>query len=195
MSLSLVTTLSLSLVAGQLSVEQTANISRENDKAQAEVSKKYGNRKLTEMSPDERRSMMRDQAAAERKVLDQNGVSAAEWAKASEKVGRGDLAKRQELKQALIEKEKAEAEAKAKAAAGEKDIEVQRGISEENPVTLDEKKNEDGTVTVEKSIPTDAANDMREAEGGDGPQVGTGGDDAPEAKPSKPSKSKGGRRR
>ncbi len=191
MSLSLVTTLCLALVADEpLSAQQTAAIEHENDKAQAEISKKYGDRKPNELSADERREMTREQAAAEKKVLEKNGVSAKQWAKETQNVGRDEYSQRQAIKKDLAEKEKAAADAAKKAAAAEKEIQVQRGISEENPVTLDEKANEDGTVTIEKSIPTDAANDLREAEGNDAPQ--TGGDDAPSPKPSK---SKGGKKR
>lgn len=193
MSLSLVITLCLALVADEpLTPQKTAAIERETEKAQAEVNKKYGNRKSTELSPDERREMTREQAAAEKNVLEKNGVSAKQWVKETQNVSRGEYAQRQQLKKDLAEKEKAADDAAKKAAAGDKEIQVQRGISEENPVTLDEKANEDGTVTVEKSIPTDAANDLREAEGTDAPQTGAAADEEPAAKPSK---SKGGKKR
>lgn len=192
MSLAIVT--ALCLTAGPLSPRETAVIERENEKAQAEVAAKYGNRKLTEMTTDERRSMMKDQADAERKVLEKHNVSANDWAKASEYVSRKDMAERKAIKKELEEKEKADAEAAKKGQP--KEIEVQRGISEDNPVTLDERPPEDGVIPVEKSIPLDAANDMREAEGGGASSAGTGGGDEEAPRPAaKGGKSKGGKKR
>ncbi|MGV3622379.1 MAG: hypothetical protein ACO1OB_16295 [Archangium sp.] len=192
MSLTLLTALCLSLVADELSLQQKAQIERDNDKAQAEVDKKYGNRPVNQLTPDERRSIMKDKAAAEQKVLDKHGITPQQWVKTTQKIQPKEWEDRKAAKQKLEEKEAADAEAEKKG-SGEKEIEVQRGISEDKPVTLEEKPAEDGVIQVEKSIPTDAADDQREAEGGEKPTVGTGGDDEPAPKPAP--KGKGGKKR
>ena len=94
----------------------------------------------------------------------------------------------------LEEKEKAEDKRKADAANAPKEVTVQRGVSEDNPVTLDEKANEGGNVPVEKGLPPEAQKEIEAAGGGAAP--------SPEAmfkaatEETKPAKSgKGSRRR
>lgn len=195
MSLSILTALCLSLVADEMSLQEKAQVERDNDKAQAEVDKKYGNRPVNQLSPDERRAIMKDKAAAEQKVLDKHGLTPQQWVKTTQKIQPKEWEDRKAVKKQLEEKEKADAEAAKK--GGDKEIEVQRGISDEKPVTLDEKPAEDGVIQVEKSIPNDAVDDQREAEGGESPTVGAGGDDEPAPKPAAKSggKSKGGKKR
>jgi|GEM_PF-1199113 hypothetical protein len=194
MSLALIA-LCLAFVADEpLSAEKTAVISREQEKAQAEVDAKYGNKKPTELSADERRQQAKDRAAAEQQVLDKNGVSAKEWARESLRKDREQFAQQKELKKQLIEKEKAAAEAIKKAQAQLKEVQVQKGFSDENPVTLEEKENEDGKVAVEKGLPGDLSQDEEAAREQD--RLENGGsagasDDAPKAAP----KTRGGGRR
>ncbi|PZR13570.1 MAG: hypothetical protein DI536_12540 [Archangium gephyra] len=195
MSLSILTALCLSLVADELSLQQKAQIERDNDKAQAEVDKKYGNRPVNQLSADERRSIMKEKAAAEQKVLDKHGISPQEWVKTTQKIPPKEWEDRKAAKKQLEEKEAADAEAAKK--GGDKEVEVQRGISDDKPVTLEEKPAEDGVIQVEKSIPTDAADDQREAEGGEAPAVVPGGDDEPAPRPASKGggKGKGGKKR
>lgn len=150
-----------------ISLETQAQIEREQEKAQAEVAKKYGNKKSSELSPDERRQMIKDQAEAERQVLEKAGVDPKQYARDSIKRSRSDYAKQKELVKELVEKEKAaaaEALKKANEKLKEKDIEVQRGISDENPVTVDEKENTDGKPAVEQGLPSDADSDQAAAQ-------------------------------
>ena len=187
MSLSLLT-LCLSLGAEPIAPEKSAVIVREQQKAQAEVAAKYGNKKSSELSREERAQMTKDLSAAEKAVLDKNGVDAKQWARESMKKDRSEYAEGKQLVKDLEEKEKA-AEAKKQAdAQAPKEIEVQRGVSEENPVTLDEKPNADGTVPVEKGLPPEAAQELQAAQGQEG---ATPQGEAPAAKP----KGKGSRRR
>jgi hypothetical protein len=191
MSLALIA-LCLAFVADEpLSAEKTAVISREQEKAQAEVDAKYGNKKPTELSADERRQQAKDRAAAEQQVLDKNGVSAKEWARESLRKDREQFAQQKELKKQLIEKEKAAAEAIKKAQAQLKEVQVQKGFSDENPVTLEEKENEDGKVAVEKGLPGDLSQDEEAAREQDRLENGGASDDAPKAAP----KTRGGGRR
>lgn len=195
MSLSLVT-LCLALVADEpIAPEKAAAIEQAEQKAQAEVAAKYGNRKPTELSREERKSLDKDMADASNKVLEKNGVDPKAWARESLKKSRDGYAKNKELVKELNEKDKAAQEA-AKKPSEPKEIEVQRGVTEENPVVLDEKANEDGTVQVEKGLPPDAQRDQNEA-GGD--ESGASGPPMPSmdealAAP-KPTKGKGGKRR
>jgi hypothetical protein len=165
MSLSLVT-LCLALVADEpISPEKSAKIEQAEQKARAEVTAKYGNRKPTDMSAEERKSLDKDLADASKQVLEKNGVEPKAWARESLKRDRSDYAKTKELVKELNEKDKAQAEAAKKAASEPKEIEIQRGSSDSNPVVLDEKPNEDGTVQVEQGLPPDAARDFAEANG------------------------------
>lgn len=160
MSLSLVT-LCLALVADEpVAPEKAAVIERGQQKAQAEVSAKYGNKKATELSPDERKAMAKDLADADKAVLDKNGVDPKQWARESIKKDRDSYARGKQLVKELEEKEKA-AEAKKQAEANApKEVAVQRGVSEENPVTLDDQPSADGQVPVEKGLPPEAQQEL-----------------------------------
>jgi hypothetical protein len=170
--------------------EKSAGIEREQQKAQAEVTAKYGNKKPSELSRDERSQMAKDLANADKAVLDKNGVDPKQWARESLKKDRDGYAKGKELVKGLEDKEKAEAKKKADEANAPKEVTVQRGVSEDNPVTLDEKANADGTIPVEKGLPPDAARDLEAAGGGD-----TMDKPAAEEKPAPKASGKGSRRR
>ena len=174
--------------------EKAATIERQQQKAQTEVNAKYGNKKLNEMSADERRAMMKDQAAAERAVLEKNGVDAKTWAKESQNKTRAEAKDHAERVKALEAQEKKDAEAAAKAKQdGNKDVTVQRGFSDEEPVTLEEKENEDGQVSVEKSLPPDVAADQAAASEQDRLENSGDATDGPRAAPAKGGGGKGGK--
>jgi len=189
--------LCLALVADEpMSAEKTATISRETEKASAEVDAKFGNKKFTELTPQERADSAKEKAAAEKKVLDKNGVDAKTWARESLRKNRDEYSQQKQLKQQLIEQEKA-ADA-AKKAGGPSEISVQRGFNEENPVILEEKENEDGKITVEKGLPPDVGQDQAAAEG-DGMTAAERGaapaDDGAKAAPAKGGSKGGGKNR
>ncbi|GMU61606.1 MAG: hypothetical protein AMXMBFR34_33690 [Myxococcaceae bacterium] len=144
--------------------DQAAAIALDSRSAQAEVAKKYGNKKPSELSNDERKQMIRDQAEAEQKVLDKHGVDRSTWARQQMAKSPKEVATQKELEKQLDEKRQAEAKAKAEQekAAGQ-EIPVQRGFSDANPVTMDEKQ-VDG-VAVEQGLPADATLDQAEAGG------------------------------
>lgn len=188
--------LSLALGADDgLSLEAQAQLDRDLEKASSEVSKKYEGKKSSELSQDERRQMIKDQAEAQKKVFEKAGVDPKQYEREQLKRGRDDYAKQKDMVKALAEKDKAAAEALKKATEKmkEKEVQVQRGISDENPVTIDEKENEDGTVTVEKGS-LDADADQAAAKEQDLLENMGPASDGP-SKPSKSSKGKGGRRR
>lgn len=190
MSLSLIT-LCLALVADEpIAPEKSAKIESQQIKAQTEVVAKYGNKKQSELSKEERSQMAKDLAEADKAVLEKNGVDPKEWARESLKKDRAAYARGKELVKEIQEKEKAAEEKKKAEAHAPKDVVVQRGVSEENPVTLDEKPNADGTIPVEKGLPPEA---QKEQEALSAPEKGSS---APAEEAPKPAKSgKGSRRR
>jgi hypothetical protein len=190
MALSLVT-LCLALVADEPpSPEKAAAIERQEQKAQAEVSAKYGNKKPTELSREERRQLDKDMADASKAVLEKNGVDPKQWARDSLKKGRSEYAKNKELVKGLEEKEKADEEKRKAEANLPKEIQVQRGVTDENPVTLDEKPNEDGVVPVEKGLPPEAQQEQNDLSAQDGASSSSAPEEAP-----KPASGKGSKRR
>ena len=169
--------------------EKAAGIERQQQKAQAEVTAKYGNKKPTELSREERGQMAKDLASADKAVLEKAGVDPKQWARESLKKDREGYAKNKEMVKGLEEKEKADEAAKK--VEGPKEITVQRGVSEDNPVTLDEKPNADGTVPVEKGLPPEAQRELDTAAGQDSAPSTAQPEESKAAKPS----SKGSRRR
>lgn len=159
--LSFALTLSLTLAPDEFDAERAATIEREQARETAAVSAKYGNKKSTELSRDERAQMIREQAAAEQKVLDKHGVSPKDWARAQMNRSREQAEQVRQANKALEAKEKAAERAAAEKAGGPKEIVIQRGISEENPVTLEE--NENATPIVEQGLPKDYENDQNAA--------------------------------
>lgn len=187
----------LMLTADPLSPEETAQITVEQKQAQEAVNKKFDNKKSSELTPDERREMVRAQGEAEQKVLDKHGVDAKTWARQSTQKSRDQYAEQKVLQQQIVDKQKKAAEdaAKKKSGGGSKDeVSIQKGISDENPVTLDEQENEDGTVAVEKGLPPGAESDQGLAQEQDKLEGAAPASDAPAA-PKAKSKSGGGRRR
>jgi hypothetical protein len=146
--------------------QKAAAIERDQEKAQREVAEKYGNKKSSELSSDERREMSKDQAAADQQVLEKHNVEAKEWASSQSHRSRDE---REEVKQEKVkqaDKEKADAEAAKKkaaaaAAGADKPIPIQRGFSDANPVVLEEKPG--AKPLVEEGLPADAKADQEAA--------------------------------
>jgi hypothetical protein len=145
-------------LAAELSPRQAAEIQHEHDKAQAQVAAKYGNRKSSELSSEERRQMVRDQAEAERKVLADHDVSPGAWVRNQALRTPADRAEVKREQEALAAKEKEQQQVldatKRQEEAEGSAVSVQRGFSEENPVMVEEKKG--GPVTVEHGLPPEA---------------------------------------
>lgn len=75
-----------------LTPDQRAKLLNDQKKAGAAVEKKYGNKKPSELTPDERRALAKEKADAEREVLDKAGVDAKEFARSTMKMGRDEKA-------------------------------------------------------------------------------------------------------
>lgn len=198
MNLASATLVVLLLGADSVPPDQAAAIALDQKAAQAEVQKKYGNKPASELSNSERAQMIRDQAAAEQQVLEKHGVDAKTWARQQMLQSPQQAAEAKGREQALAEQRQKDAEAKAKAEAGDQEVQVQRGFSDSNPVTMEEKK-ADG-VSVEEGLPSDAAADQAEAAGDSSADMGAAPDVTEKPAPAKPSRGKakggkGGRKR
>ncbi len=175
-------------LAADVPPAKAAAIESAQAKGQAEVNKKFGNRAPEKMSNDERAAYMQAVKESDQKALDKNGVSAKDWAKASQKGGREGLAERKAAKEALAKQEAAEAAGAAK--KGEPgEVVIQRGFGDGAPVTMEEKRDPNAPIPVEKGIAP--------GEGMPGESGPAGGLEAlqKEREESKPARKGGGRRR
>ena len=152
--------------AGDLSPDTVAKVEHDKTKAMDEVAKKYGNKKSSELSTEERREMMKDQSAALNSVYDKNGVDPKEYSRYEARQNLGDRAATKDAAGKLEQKD-ADDKKKKEADANKppKEIQVQRGFSNENPVTLEDKAAGGDGVVVEKGLPPDAMNDQSSANG------------------------------
>jgi hypothetical protein len=148
----------LLLFAADLTPEKAAKVQRDRDKALEQINKKYGNKKPSELTTDERREMIAEQRAAESAVLEQNGVEAKEMARYEAKMSLSDRAAAKAERERL---DKQETEAQKGDPDKPAEIQIQRGFSDSNPVTLEEKTG--GPPTVERGLPPDAIDDQNAA--------------------------------
>ncbi len=177
----------VALLLADIDPETVAKVQHDRDKAMADINKKYGDRKSSELSQDERRDMIADQQAADQKVLEKNRVDAKEMARYEATMSLDERAAAKAAKEKLVEKDKKDAEAKKKAAEdpkGNREIPIQRGFSDNNPVTLEEKGSGPDGIVVEKGLPSDAVDDYKAA--------GQAADDS-SAAPAKSGKSNSGK--
>jgi hypothetical protein len=160
--MSVAATIVIALGLGQFDAERLATIEREQARETAAVQAKYGNKKSTELSREERAQMIRDLNAAEAKVLDKYGVSQREWARAQINRTREQADAVKQAAKAQEAREKAEAERAAKAQKDEnREVVVQKGFSDESPVVLEEK--EGAQPVVEQGLPKDYEADQASA--------------------------------
>jgi hypothetical protein len=147
----------------ELTPEKIAAIRRDEQAAQAKVDAAYGNRKPSEMSPEERQKAIADQQSAALTVMEKHGVSDKDYAR---RVARLTLEERDAVareEKRLEEAEKAqaarEAEQKKKQeeeeqARAPEDIPIQTGFGDNNPVELE--ATEDAASVVEEGLPPGA---------------------------------------
>lgn len=191
MAVSFAVALLLALAPEEFNADRIATIEREQAKEAAAVSEKYGNKKSTELSREERAAMVRDLAAADRKVLDKHGMSQRDWARVQINKSKDQSAQVRQATRAQEDQERARAAAeKAEAErAGQKEIQVQRGISDETPVTLEER--EGAAPIVEQGLPAEYEKDQSAAAESDAVESAA---DAPAPKPA-PKAGRGSRKR
>jgi hypothetical protein len=127
MRLSLIGLLLLAFVvhAEDMTPAKRAKLQREQQKAAEAVEKKYGNKKPSEMSADERRALMQEKAAAERAVLEKEGVDPKDFARSGMKQSREERADTDAAVKDLEAKEAATAKDGAKK-PGKKEIVIEK---------------------------------------------------------------------
>jgi hypothetical protein len=171
-----------------LNPEKAAKIDRDTDKALKAVDKKYGNRKPSELSSDERKQVIQERAAAEREVLEKHNVSPKAYTSYTARQSRDERAATKQAGAALEAKEQAaEAEKAKEAAGGPKEITIQRGGAGRDPIVMEEK--EGAAPMVEKGLPQDAQDDQAAA--GVNGQTDSSTEEAPAAAPAPKPKGKG----
>ncbi len=161
---------SVTAVAQDLNPAMAAQIEHEQQKKFDEIDRKHGNKLPSEMSQDERRDIIHERAAAEEEVFEKHKVDRKDYTQYITKMGLDDRAAMKDAAKRLDEKdaeEKVKKESDDSAPKDPKDIPVQHGFNDQNPVTLEEKKNK-GEVTVEHGLPPEAEADQAAASGGSG---------------------------
>ena len=118
------------LAGDDLSAEKMGQLEHEQQKAAAAIDKKYGNRKPSEMSNDERREMIREKSAAEQQVLDKNGVDKKDYVRAQAHMNKEGRETASQTQKSLQKKDE-EAAAK-KDTGGQKEIVVEHGIPKDD---------------------------------------------------------------
>lgn len=140
--------------AEDLTPEQLASIHRDEQKALDQVNAAHGNKPSSELSSSERRQLVHEQQEASRKVLEEHGVSAKDYARQTARMGPQGNEQVATAEKALEAQEKAKAAQKKPADTGE--IQVQLGVDEAHPVTLEEQ--EGAAPAVEQGLsPEDQA--------------------------------------
>lgn len=147
---------------GELNPEKVAKIDRETEKAHKAIDKKYGNKKSSELTSDERRQVIAERAAAERAVLEKHDVEAKAYTQYTARQTRDERAATKQAGEALDAKEKAAEADKAKEATkGPKEITIQRGGAGKGPIIMEEQ--EGAPPIVENGLPQDAQDDQKAA--------------------------------
>ncbi|MBM4380417.1 MAG: hypothetical protein FJ086_14160 [Deltaproteobacteria bacterium] len=138
--------------AGDLSPAQKAKIQYEQQKALEEVQKKYGNRKPSELSNAERRAMAQEQAEADRKVLERNGVSHKDWAVSSVRMGRSEKSQVEAAGKELQAADEAAQKKKAGAAGsnGPSEVKIQRGFGNDMPAVMEDKGSSEPEIEIQR---------------------------------------------
>ncbi len=142
----------LSLAQEELDAEKIARIRRDEQKALDAVNAKHGNKKPSEMSSAERRQVIEEQQAASAKVMDKHGVSAKEYGRHTARMGPDDNEAVAAATKRLEAEEQAKKAAEAKKQAEPKEISIQQGISEKNPVQLEGETGTESAPLVEQGV-------------------------------------------
>ncbi len=154
------TALPLRAAAQDLDPKKAALIEHDQQKAYDEIDKKHGNKKPSELSSDERREIIHERAAAEQAVFDKQQVSPKDYTQYTAKMGLDDRAEMKDAAKQLKEKDEAAAQKKEEP---QKEIPIQHGFNDANPVVMDEKAG--APPMVEHGLPQDAADDQAAAQG------------------------------
>lgn len=165
----LLAALSLALPAladDEFTPERAAKIERDTEKALQKVDKKWGNKKPSELTSDERKQVIAERAAAEREVFEKNNVDAKAYTKYTSRQTKSERAATKEASAKLEEQENADAEKAqkdkdTKQQGGPKEIVIQRGGAGKDPIIMEEK--EGAPPIVEKGLPQEAQDEQSDA--------------------------------
>lgn len=146
----------------ELTPEKIAAIHHDEQAAQAKVDAAYGNRKPSEMSPEERQQAIRDQQAAGLTVMAKHGVSDKDYARRvarlsqeeRDAVAREEKRLEEEEKKAKAAREAEEKKEEEERALAPEDIPIQTGFGDNNPVELE--STEGSASVVEEGLPPGA---------------------------------------
>lgn len=142
----------LSLAQEELDAEKVARIRRDEQAALKEVNEKHGNKKSSELSNEERRQVIEEQSEASAKVMDKHGVTAKEYQRHTARLGPEGNAEVAAATKRLEAEEQAKKDAEAKRQAEPKEISIQQGISEKNPVQLEGDTGTESAPLVEQGV-------------------------------------------
>jgi hypothetical protein len=151
----------LSLSPDEFDAERAANIEHEQAKHIAAVVAKYGNKKSTELTPEARSQMIRDLEKAEKQTLEKYGVTTKEWARLQLHRTREQADQVKRAKELLQAKERAFEQHAAQKPREPTEIVIQKGISDEQPVVLEE--TETTAPLVERGLPSEYEKDQNAA--------------------------------
>jgi hypothetical protein len=144
--------------AGELTPDQVARIQRDEKEALDRVNAAHGNRKPSEMDNAERRQVIQEQKQAVQEALEKNGVTAKDYARHTARMGPKGNVEVEEATKRLEEQRKQAEASKTQQGQQSREIQVQAGFSEDNPVTLEEQEGAGPTVEVgipqEDELPT-----------------------------------------
>jgi exonuclease VII large subunit len=122
--------------AEELDADTIARVNHARAKALKEVDAAFGNRPLHQLDAAERRAQAEQKQAAGRKVLEENKVSDKQFTNATSRLSREQQAQVKQSQEKLVAQDKQKAAKPQAPAAGE--VPVQRGFSDDAPVTLQE---------------------------------------------------------
>ena len=98
--------LTLLLLNAAPSIGESAQIELERAEAQRAIDAKYGHKKPSELTPEQTRAKIHDQAEADAAVLEKHGTNAKAWSRNALKKQRGEYAEEQRDVKALAAKKK-----------------------------------------------------------------------------------------
>ena len=113
--------------ADDFTPEQRAKLQNDQKRASAAVEKKYGNKKPSDLSADERRALAKEKSDAEREVLDKAGVDPKDFARSEARMTRQEKTATDAARKSLEEKDAAGEKDGAKKASGKKEVVVEKG--------------------------------------------------------------------
>lgn len=162
---------------GELTPEKVAHIRRDEAAAMKKVDEEFGNRKPSEMSNEERGQAIQKQSAATTAVLEKHGVTAKEYDRFTARMGREGNERAKAEGQRLEEQAKA-SKAAATKPAEEKEVSIQRGFDNDNPVELESNGGDNPEVEIGIPVEGEEGGEEANAEGaGVGAQAAGAGED------------------